>query len=147
MVARAESELARRYGALDESERGLVPTMFEPPQGAFVVARAAGRALPVGGVGVRSSAPGTGEVKRLWVDPDWRERGVGRALMAALEGAAQRLGFDSLELATGDRQPEAVALYAATGWERRRLDDEGRALPACHLWFTKHLGPDDAGAV
>jgi GNAT superfamily N-acetyltransferase len=139
VVARAEAELVARYGSLDDSERGLTPSMFDPPAGAFVVARNDGRGEPVGGVGVRGLAGRVGEVKRLWVDPAWRDRGIGRALMAALEDTARALGMTALELGTGDLQPEAVALYSATGWERCLTDDDGRPLPDWHRRFTKRL--------
>jgi GNAT superfamily N-acetyltransferase len=140
VVTRAEDELVARYGLLDDGERGLTADMFDPPGGAFLVARAGGVTDPVGGVGVRMVAAGTGEVRRLWVDPDWRRRGVGRALMDALEEAAHALGAETLRLATGDRQPEAVALYDATGWERVRVDTyEGEAETVCVFRFSKAL--------
>ncbi len=154
LVARAEEELVARYGRLDDTELGLTPAMFDPPAGAFLVARvarAAGvapdhtRLEPVGGVGLRTigdstrTRPGTGEVKRLWVDPECRGRGLGRALMTALEETARDLGLVELELATGDRQPEAVALYVATGWQRRFEDADGNALAPGYLRFTKQL--------
>jgi len=134
VVARAEAELVARYGWLDDSELGLTAAMFDPPQGAFWVARRPGDAgPPVGGVGLRTVAQEAGEVRRLWVDPDRRGRGLGRALMAALEQAAADLGHMTLQLATGDRQPEAVALYEATGWERLTADD------VCAIRFVKPL--------
>jgi GNAT superfamily N-acetyltransferase len=140
VVARAEEELVARYGLLDDGELGLSADMFDPPGGAFLVARAGGGTDPVGGVGVRMVAPGTGEVRRLWVEPDWRRRGVARALMDALEEAARALGADTLRLATGDRQPEAVALYDGTGWERVRVDTyEGEAETVCVYRFVKRL--------
>ena len=145
VVARAEAELVARYEDLDDTERGLTPAMFDPPAGAFVVARVSVQRDPVGGVGLRTVAGrtgaggGVGEVKRLWVDPASRGHGVGRALMAALEDAARDLGMVELELATGDRQPEAVALYTATGWRRRFEDADGNRLPPGYLRFTKPL--------
>ena len=42
VVARAEEELVARYGLLDDGERGLTADMFDPPGGAFLVARAEG---------------------------------------------------------------------------------------------------------
>jgi GNAT superfamily N-acetyltransferase len=62
---------------IDGDERGLTATMFDPPNGAFLVARrghAAG--TPLGGVGVRTIHPGAGQVRRLWVDPAARGQGV-----------------------------------------------------------------------
>jgi GNAT superfamily N-acetyltransferase len=148
VVARAEEELVARYGMLDDGELGLTASMFDPPAGSFVVARfdgdgdgdADGDARPVGGAGVRTVAPGAGEVRRLWVDPLWRRRGIGRALMVGLEDAARELGLTALRLATGDRQPEAVALYDTTGWERERVDTyEGAAETVCVFRFVKSL--------
>jgi GNAT superfamily N-acetyltransferase len=135
VVARAEDEIVARYGWLDDGEQDLTAAMFDPPAGAFVVARRDGAAgPPLGGVGVRAVGPHRGEVRRLWVDPEVRGQGVGRRLLAALEEAARDLGLTSLRLATGERQPEAVALYESTGWER--VDG-----PAYGFRFTKELVP------
>ena len=144
VVARAEAELVARYGGLDVGERGLTAAMFDPPGGVFLVARNHDHddvaAPPVGGVGLRIVEPGTGEVRRLWVDPQWRGRGVGRDLMARLEEAAHDLGLSVLRLATGDRQPEAVALYEGTGWERVFVTPEGAPLLPGWIRFTKVVG-------
>ena len=139
VIAQAEVELAARYGGLTDNELGLTGTTFDPPGGAFVVARATGATHPLGGVGLRGVRPGTAEVRRLWVDPAWRGRGIARALMAALEDAARALGLTDLELGTGDRQPEAVELYSSSGWTRRTVDAEGRPVPARAIRFTKSL--------
>ena len=133
VVARAEEEIVARYGGLDDGERGLTAAMFDPPAGAFVVARRGDTAgPPVGGVGVRRVGPGLGEVRRLWVDPGERGQGVGRRLMVAVEEAALDLGLTALRVATGERQPEAVALYRSTGWSPVRD-------PAYGFRFTKAL--------
>jgi GNAT superfamily N-acetyltransferase len=137
VVARAEAELAARYGFLDDGELGLTAAMFDPPTGVFLIARTESRAEPVGGAGLRIVAPGTGEVRRLWVDPDWRGRGVGRDLMTRIEGAACDLGVSVLRIETGDRQPEAVALYQGMGWERVFVTPEGAPLPAGWIRFRK----------
>ncbi|WP_437818266.1 GNAT family N-acetyltransferase [Sorangium sp. So ce1078] len=47
-----------------------------------------------------------------------RGRGVARAVLAALEEEARRLGVTRLVLETGERQPEALALYSRTGFRR-----------------------------
>ncbi len=56
------------------------------------------------------------EVKRVFVDPRARGRGASRALMAALERLAVSRGAERLILQTGDRQPEAIALYERIGY-------------------------------
>jgi GNAT superfamily N-acetyltransferase len=142
VVAGAEAEIVERYGFLDFGERGLKAPMFDPPQGAFVVARRAGAAgPPAGGVGVRALRPGVGQIRRLWVDPAWRGHGIARALMAAVEDAARALGLTDLRLGTGDRQPEAVTLYDSSGWERVLMGRCGLPVPDRHIWFVKRLGP------
>ncbi len=141
VVNRAEAELVARYGGLDDSELGLTHDMFKPPAGAFLVVRADAAGPPIGGVGLRRVAPGRGEVKRLWVDPGWRGLGLGRALMEALERSADEIGLRSLQLDTGDRQPEAVALYLSSGWSRIFVDGDGTPLPARHIRFAKEVTP------
>jgi GNAT superfamily N-acetyltransferase len=144
VVAQAETELIARYGGLDDGELGLTAAMFEPPGGSFLVARVDGGAAepipPVGGVGLRTVSDGVGEVRRLWVDPSWRGRGVGRTLMARLEGTALELGLRDLALATGDLQPEAVGLYRATGWTRLFVDAQGNPLAPGWIRFAKAIG-------
>jgi GNAT superfamily N-acetyltransferase len=138
VVARAEEELVARYGGLDDGELGLTAVMFDPPSGAFLVARIDDDpGPPVGGVGVRTVAEGVGEVRRLWVDGARRGHGIGRELMTGLENEARGLGLSSLILATGNRQPEAVGLYQSTGWERLHTDADGAPLPVCHIRFSK----------
>ena len=139
VVARATEELTSRYGVLGPGEIGLRAAMFDPPAGAFLVARLPALPPPVGGVGLRRLGPWHGEVKRLWVDPDWRARGVARALMDALEDTARQLGLRTLELSTGFPQPEAVALYQSSGWERLFVDAAGVPLADWHLRFAKRL--------
>jgi GNAT superfamily N-acetyltransferase len=137
VVAQAEAELVARYGYLDDGELGLTAAMFDPPAGVFLIARTENRSEPVGGVGLRTVATGTGEVRRLWVDPLWRGRGVGRDLMVGLEEAARDLDLSVLRIETGDRQPEAVSLYQAMGWERIFVTPDGAPLPTGWIRFRK----------
>ena len=110
------AELQVRYEDDGAAGKPLDPGAFVPPRGAFLVVHADG--APAGCAGLRTLAPGTGEVKRMYVAPWARGRGLGRALLAELDGAARELGLSRLLLETGDAQPEAVALYASAGWER-----------------------------
>jgi hypothetical protein len=59
--------------------------------------------------------------------------------MGDLEDAARGIGVAVLQLGTGDRQPEAVALYESAGWERLHVDADGHSLPLCHIRFGKRL--------
>ena len=64
VMARAEEELVARYDGLDDSELGLTPVMFDPPTGAFLVARDDARPDPVGGVGLRTIGGDAGARRR-----------------------------------------------------------------------------------
>ena len=122
VVAQAEAELVARYGFLDDGELGLTAAMFDPPAGVFLVARSAGRAAAgrrasgLRSVGDRARARSS----RLWVDP----AGVAAASAACPHGGARgrrmRPRLPALWLETGDRQPEAVALYDGDGWSAAR---------------------------
>ncbi len=88
---------------------------LEAPDGMFVVVYdESGTALGCGGI--RRHADGVGEIKRMWVPPAHRGRGVSRVVLAALEDGARALGFERLVLETGIRQPEALALYESSGF-------------------------------
>ena len=83
----------------------------------FAVARdGTGMAI---GCGALVFYPEFGEIKRMYVHPRGRGQGVASKLLARLE--ARALGSDCklLKLETGPFQPEALALYASAGYERR----------------------------
>jgi putative acetyltransferase len=84
----------------------------------FFVARDDGRAVGCGAL--VPSADGTAELKRMVVDEAARGRGIGRALLAAIEAAARDAGVPVLRLEAGIRSPAALALYRAAGFEERR---------------------------
>lgn len=82
--------------------------------GTFMVAVAGER---IGGMyGLETVAPGTAELRRMYVDPDCRGQGLGRALLASAEAEALRMGFDQLVLSTSELQPAALALYRSSGY-------------------------------
>ena len=83
----------------------------------FVVARERGRALGCGAFVLGEG--GHAEMKRVFVDPAARGKGVARAIMEALEQEAARLGVTRMQLETGIKQPEAIALYRKFGYAER----------------------------
>jgi GNAT superfamily N-acetyltransferase len=70
----------------------------------------------VGCGALRALGDGAAEVKRMYVVPAARGRGVARAVLAGLEAAARERGWSTLRLETGPRQPEAVGLYTRAGY-------------------------------
>jgi putative acetyltransferase len=87
------------------------------PEVHFFVARDAGRALGCGAFVLGQG--GQAEMKRVFVDPAARGKGVARAIMAALEDAAAQAGATLMQLETGIYQPEAIALYRRFGYAER----------------------------
>jgi putative acetyltransferase len=100
-----------------ESRHYLDMTSLAQPNVLFAVVRdEAGRAIGCGAVVLY---PDFGELKRMYVSPRGRGQGVGKKLLALLESQAIGAGCKLLMLETGPYQPEALALYAAAGYERR----------------------------
>lgn len=108
LIDAAYQELVDRYGPEGRSQ--------VRPGARFLTAAVDG--LAVGCGAVQPAGPGLGEVKRMYVVPAYRGRGIARALLGALEELARSLGHDTLRLTTGIRQPEAIALYESSGYLR-----------------------------
>jgi putative acetyltransferase len=99
-----------------ESHHGIDIAALCRPEVRFAVVRDA-RGVAVG-CGAVVLDPPRGELKRMYVDPAFRGRGIGRVLLGFLEQAAVEGGCLQLLLETGTLQPEAIALYEAAGFVR-----------------------------
>lgn len=90
---------------------------LKQPNVLFAVARdAVGCAIGCGAIVLH---PEFGELKRMYVSPAGRGRGLARQLLSLLETSAVSRGCKQLRLETGPYQQEALALYASAGFERR----------------------------
>ena len=94
---------------------------FEPPTGHFLVGYLDGEAVAMGGwrrLGDRPGLPSphTAEIKRMYVAPSDRGRGLSRIVLAELEASACAAGLDWLVLETGRPQTIAIGLYRASGY-------------------------------
>jgi GNAT superfamily N-acetyltransferase len=129
------TELEPLYGRIDAPEAPTAsPADFSPPGGAFLVAWIDGRAVACGGV--KRLDARTCEIKRMYVAPAARGRGVARALLDALEDEARRLGYDVARLDTGPRQPHAERLYRRAGYAET---GNFNANPFASFWGEKRL--------
>ena len=116
LMGELDGEDLERYPA--ESVHG-----FEPCEAAiFLIARNNGRAVGCGAL--RHISSEIAELKRLFVRPDHRGRGLSRKILERLELAAVEFGHEKIWLETGDEQPEAVGLYESSGYRRIPLFGE-----------------------
>ena len=130
------ADATTRIGEWDETRTPPAGAeAMAPPDGAFLVAYLAGE--PVGCAGLVRLDEETGEVKRMYVAPAARRRGLARALLTRLEEAALAAGYARVRLDTSAGQPEARALYEAMGY--RRIEAYNDNQYAAH-WFEKELG-------
>ena len=116
LIRALNDELSRRYPEEGATHFRLDPEEVAEGRGAFLVVRSAGR--PIGCGAVRRLDAQTAEIKRMYVAPEFRGRGIARRLLAALEAESTALGISRLVLETGARQPEALALYERAGFAR-----------------------------
>jgi putative acetyltransferase len=134
LIARLDAELDERYPR--EVIHALHPEGLTDLRLAFVVARVAGEAVACGAL--RLLGPGVGEVKRMYVLPAFRGRGLARQVLATLEGLARERGYSVLRLETGSRLAEAVGLYRSAGYEEIPVFGEYVGNPFS-LCFEKRL--------
>jgi ribosomal protein S18 acetylase RimI-like enzyme len=85
-----------------------------PPDGRFVIVLEDGEPVACGAI--RRHDATTAEIKRMWVRPEARGRGLARFVLRELESTAASRGYRSVVLETGLRQPEALALYESHGY-------------------------------
>jgi putative acetyltransferase len=116
LILALNEELSRRYPEPGANHFRLDIDEVAPGRGAFFVAYAGDRAVGCGAI--RRLDADTAEIKRMYVAPGMRGRGVGRVVLAALEEEARRLGASRIVLETGERQREALTLYSAAGFSR-----------------------------
>lgn len=107
-------EIALLYG--DPTDGSFTPINTSQPGATFLVAWVGEQA--VGSIALIPFAPGTGEIKRVFVEPEWRGRGISQALLAAIEEQAQAMGYERVCLETGQPQVAAVRLYERAGYQR-----------------------------
>ena len=140
LLAGFVAEIRRLYPDWDPSRPPRSsPEDLAPPGGSFVVVYVDGE--PAGCGGLKRLDAETGEVKRLYVAPEFRGRQLSRRLLAALEDGARELGYGLVRLDTGERQPEALALFRSSGY-REIPDYNGNRW--ARYWFEKRLEPRSA---
>jgi ribosomal protein S18 acetylase RimI-like enzyme len=139
-----------RYGGADATP--VDPAEFAPPRGIFVLGSLPGTGPVCCGGWRRHDAatiaapdrdvlrPGDAEIKRMWVDPAHRRRGLAGAVLDELERAAAAAACERMVLETGSAQPEAIAFYRARGYAEMPGFGVYRDAPGS-LCFARELAP------
>ncbi len=143
LITALDAGLAALYPPEQRFGPNLKPEHLEAGRGTFLVARDGARAIGCGALRLIDAT--TAEVKRMYVEPDMRGKGVGRAVLASLETAAGKMGVHRLVLETGVHQEAAIALYLRAGFAP--LDCWGEYAPSptsvCFEKRLKRLGAVD----
>lgn len=114
LIGCLNAELLQRYPEPGANHFSLTAAEVAEGRGGFFVAYEGERAVACGAL--RLLAPELGEIKRMYVVPEARGAGHGRAMLIWLENFARSVGVSRLVLETGERQPEAIALYRSAGF-------------------------------
>jgi putative acetyltransferase len=124
LIQHLSAELGARYGG--DGSGAFATADVQTPRSAFVIARVDGQAIGCGALRSCESGfgPETGEIKRMFVEPVMRGRGVARLILRKIEELAVEFRYRALVLETGLLQPEAIHLYEACGY--RRIPRYGR---------------------
>lgn len=121
-----QPEIAAFLAASDAYSQSLYPPesnhlvdlkVLTAPNAHFLVARREGQAVGCGALII--AADGSGELKRMWVTPSVRGKGIGRRMIDAIEAVARERGVRVLRLETGIYQLEALGLYRKCGYAER----------------------------
>jgi GNAT superfamily N-acetyltransferase len=135
LVEAMVAEMEPLYGRIDvPGAPTATPDQMAPPGGAFLIGVEDDEPVCCGGV--KRLPDGACEIKRMYVVPAARGRGVARELLGGLEDAARELGYAVARLDTGPHQPHAQRLYERAGYQPIGNFNEN---PFASFWGEKAL--------
>lgn len=139
LVGELDAELSGSYAP--EQRHGLNIAQIFRPEVLFFIARLDGDPVGCGGIAFDD---GLAEVKRMYVRPRARGRGVARALLDRLEHEARINGMTRIVLETGDAQQPAIRFYERAGFMRCVAFGAYAKMPASAIersvFFEKAIG-------
>ena len=109
------AELDALYGKLDGPRPTATPDELSPPNGGFFIAWRDEHPVACGGFKALGE-PGLAEIKRIYVIPKYRSRGIAGTVLEYVERRAREAGYDRVRLQHGADQPHAMALYLGSGY-------------------------------
>lgn len=107
---------------------------FRAPQGRFVLLTVDGGVAGCGGVHLIE--PNIAEVKRMWIHPDHRGKGLGAKMLTHLERVGELLDADTVRLDTNSVLAEAIAMYTSRGYVDIPAYNDN---PYARRWFERTL--------
>ena len=135
LLAEMAVELNELYGTPSRLDHpALAPSELQAPDGTYLVGWEG--QVAVAGGGVRRIDNGVAEIKRMFVRPAARSRGVAGELLTALEYAARSLGYRRVRLDTGPKQAHAEQLYRRAGFAPMAPYNDN---PFASFWGEKDL--------
>ena len=136
LLGQSDDYLRALYPA--ESNHLVSANVLGTDRAVFLAARRDGELL--GSIALLVIAPGHAEMKRMFVQTEARGIGLGRRLLNALEEVACHRSITRISLETGIKQPEAIGLYRASGYQDCPPFGNYKADPLS-LFMTKRLPP------
>ncbi len=115
LIAELSAEIAARYDFSDDGSGTFHPEDVTGGNAVFVVARFNGQPAGCGALRPLYKTE-IAEIKRMFVRPGFRGKGIAGKLLSELENTAIKMGYKKIWLETGDRQPEAIRLYQKAGY-------------------------------
>jgi GNAT superfamily N-acetyltransferase len=104
--------------------------MFLPPHGRLLLATEGSQTAGI--ACLKRTREGMGEVKRMYVRPEFRGQGIGRALLEALIVEAQHIGYQTLRLDSTRFMKSAHSLYRSAGFQEIEPYPESEIPPEFH---------------
>jgi ribosomal protein S18 acetylase RimI-like enzyme len=98
-----------------DEELANLPGDYAPPRGCLLLAMQVDQVA--GCAALREISEGICEMKRMYVRPEFRRSGIGRALAQAVIAAARTIGYDAMRLDTVSSMKAATSLYRSLGFK------------------------------
>jgi GNAT superfamily N-acetyltransferase len=105
-----------------------------------VVEDGRGRIVGTCGLWIDPDDPTTAELRKMYLRPDWRGRGLGKSLLETALTHARAMGRNRIELETNRAMTAAIALYRSRGFR----EVSGETSPRCDRRFELDLKGDVA---
>jgi putative acetyltransferase len=98
-----------------DREMAELPGKYTPPEGRLLIAKWSGQIA--GCVAMKRLADGICEMKRFYVRPDFRGKGIGQAVARAIIEAGRAAGYARMRLDTVPSMQSAIRIYESLGFK------------------------------